>query len=431
MTMIDFLKQNSQVEFKSSLDQLTAFLKVHQKIWSSEVLTSYPDSLRNYPSDWIEYLNNFSEEELFQIDSNSDLTFMEDHPFKDYCQQIKLLSMVPTLPAYPNAQDTYSKIPTRAYTKVKDKKKHEISKIGPVVDQLNTSLNFNHCVDIGGGQGHLARVLSKYLSIPMITIDQNQEFQNLGKKRIKKDHVLDSEENLDFLNLTFGEDKLPKNTFTNHSFSLGLHTCGPLSLSHFKESIKAKSTGLLNFGCCYARLDSEKETGISKYAQENPVNLTHFALSLAARSNSRMSIDDFKFKVRVKKYRYAFHIFLFQRFGDQTFRKVGDSKPSSYWLDFSTYAEEKLEYLNLDIKFSKQELNDFFDKLDIQSRIRKMILANIIRWQLGRIIELYITYDRCLYLQEQGQRVYLSCYFKQEISPRNLGILALSDEKTV
>jgi hypothetical protein len=54
-----------------------------------------------------------------------------------------------------------------------------------------------------------------------------------------------------------------------------------------------------------------------------------------------------------------------------------------------------------------------------------MFLCNIIRWQLGRLLEIYLLLDRCLFLEENGYKVKVEQYFEEALSPRNIGILAL------
>ena len=55
-----------------------------------------------------------------------------------------------------------------------------------------------------------------------------------------------------------------------------------------------------------------------------------------------------------------------------------------------------------------------------------MFLCNIIRWQLGRALEVYLLLDRCLYLEEKGYQVSCLQFFDEEISPRNIGIGAIN-----
>jgi len=53
----------------------------------------------------------------------------------------------------------------------------------------------------------------------------------------------------------------------------------------------------------------------------------------------------------------------------------------------------------------------------------EMILANLIRWQLGRILETYLILDRALWLEESGVECEVAQIFDEQISPRNLAII--------
>ena len=51
-------------------------------------------------------------------------------------------------------------------------------------------------------------------------------------------------------------------------------------------------------------------------------------------------------------------------------------------------------------------------------------MANLIRWQFGRALELIILLDRCHRLEELGFTTEIKSYFNERLSPRNIGILA-------
>ena len=69
-------------------------------------------------------------------------------------------------------------------------------------------------------------------------------------------------------------------------------------------------------------------------------------------------------------------------------------------------------------------LQEWFEQKSIQEKIDEMFCMNIIRWQFGRAIELWILLDRACYLEEQGHKIKLGEYFDENISPRNIGIYA-------
>ena len=84
----------------------------------------------------------------------------------------------------------------------------------------------------------------------------------------------------------------------------------------------------------------------------------------------------------------------------------------------------KLNNLNIDHQLTASTIDNFFNDPQTIMKVRQMFLDNIIRWQTGRVIELYILYDRSLWLIENGFNVHMAEYFDEEISPRNIGILA-------
>jgi hypothetical protein len=86
---------------------------------------------------------------------------------------------------------------------------------------------------------------------------------------------------------------------------------------------------------------------------------------------------------------------------------------------------KKLKHLNIDHDYTNEYFDQFYESKEIQDQLRIMFICNIIRWQIGRVLEIYLQLDRCIYLEENGYIVKLEQYFKESLSPRNLGILAL------
>ena len=135
--------------------------------------------------------------------------------------------------------------------------------------------------------------------------------------------------------------------------------------------------------------------------------------------------EDYNTKVQVKYYRYALHLFLMKHFNNKYFTDVGECHIRTYWGPFADYIRAKLDLLNLQHRFTDEDFNHFYADTDTQKELRVMFLCNIIRWQLGRSLEVLILLDRCIYLDEQGLDVKFEQYFKEALSPRNIGILAL------
>lgn len=412
------------MNFKSHAQSLGEFVQKYSSIWKKEIMNEYPNTIEDYPKEWIDLLDSLSPEELYDVDCKRDVPKIHGTSFHKFIQEIESLSQVDSIPDSPE-------IPLEdwAFQGVKKKKRHEIQKIVPVLKKVKEKNNFQYVVDIGGGVGHLSRILSHYHSIASISIDQNTEFQKIGLNRLKKYRRLEGASDVTFMNLTFGKDSDEENlkkVFNENALGLGLHTCGPLANTLVKASVDYNTKGLLSFGCCYHQLIPNKDFPISHfYKEESLPVLNLYGFTLATRSHAMMELDAYKTKMKVKSYRYALHLFIMKHFNSNQFTTVGECHMSLYSLPFHHYIKEKLSELNLDHNYSDEYLDHFFESPDIQRELRVMFLCNIIRWQMGRVLEIYLQLDRCIFLEEKGYDVSLLQYFDETLSPRNLGILAL------
>jgi hypothetical protein len=411
------------MNFKSHALSLAEFLQKYSPIWREEIMNGYPDTIKDYPVEWINILDSLSERELFDVDCKRPLEKILGTSFADFMQTIKTLTVIdhiPDAPEYP--------LEAWAFHGIKKKKRHEIQKIVPFLKRVRDEKKFTNVVDIGGGVGHLSRVLSHYHQIPSISIDQNAEFQAIGMERLKKFRKLEGAQDVTFMNLTFGKaadkDELLK-VFHPHSLSLGLHTCGPLANILINATIDYKTMGLLNFGCCYFKMNPEKDFPLSQYYIQNKFpKFNLYGLTLATRAHAETTFEAYQTKERVKSYRYALHLFLMKHFNNKYFTSVGECHISTYWKPFHFYITDKLRELGIVHSFSDQYFDDYYNDPELQHELRVMYLCNIIRWQLGRALEVYLQIDRCLYLEEKGFEVELLQFFDESLSPRNLGILA-------
>lgn len=412
------------MNFKSQAQKLRSFLEKHQALFQQEIMNKYPHTITDYPREWIDLLDTLSQEELFMIDCKKVPEKIVGTSFHVFMQELDTLTEVPF-----TAEKAEYPLEDWAFHGVKKKKRHEIQKIVPVLKDLHDSRDFDYVVDIGGGVGHLSRVLSHYHGIPSVSLDQNAEFQKIGQERLQKFRKIPGASHVEFINHTFGTVASPekiKKIFNPRSFSLGLHTCGPLALTLMRETVAHQGRGLLNFGCCYYKMNPEKDFPVSQfYQQENFFRLNLYALSLATRSHAEMGSETYKTKERVKYYRYGLHLFLMEKYNNSHFTDVGECPVSVYWMPFAHYLRLKLSEIKPGHGFSDADFEEFYHSTEIQHKLREMFLCNIIRWQLGRALEVYLQLDRCLFLAEQGFEVKFEQYFTESLSPRNLGILAL------
>jgi hypothetical protein len=399
-----------EFNFKNQLFSLGQLLGQYQNIWSPEVMNSYPESLNAYPQNWIEDLDKLDDESLWSIDTGRAFDKISNNELKDLFKRLKIIGQISSLEA-PKVDFTQED-----FFKMKEKKRHEVERI---ISFLKDRKDENpEVLDIGGGIGHLARVLSKKMGKAATIVEADPNFIRIGNEVNKKLNV----KNISYVNDFFSKKESYHQC--NSTLMTGLHACGDLTSDLIEYAAKNRLDNLLSLGCCYFKVKGKNYLFLSKVGRSLELKVPKYALTLASRSHTGQDRSDFNKKKKVKYYRYALHLYLYHKLGIRDFLEVGESKYSLYLNDFSYYARKKFDYLNIQPEEDDKQLNDFYSSSKTQKIIRKMFLANIIRWQFGRSLEKMIILDRALFLEESKYKVELGEIFDENISPRNIAIYA-------
>ncbi|MCR9204511.1 MAG: SAM-dependent methyltransferase, partial [Halobacteriovoraceae bacterium] len=408
-------------QYSQDLKKICDFLAPYELLWSEEVLNDYPKTMGIFEPAWLSEIQSWSLDQEWKVDCGVDLEKLAPSSLRDLFLKIKSLEEIPRWPK------TIDKLyPSWALFKVGGKKQHEIQKIIPLLETLNLKPG-DSFVDIGGGKGHLSRILCLYHGLNGVTLDTNQEFQSLGKSRLEKYKKPEDSGELSFVHHTFGGESCKEKEdriFQKAKVSFGLHTCGPLALNHLSKIEQQK--GLLNFGCCYQRMNVKEDTVLSQFCRKQaPLPLTKFSMTLASRGHTSISLEDYGLKKKVKKMRAALHFFMIKEGLQEGFVKVGSAHPRLYNQSFEDYALHKIQELGLnkDFKVSKASLKSFWEEESLQKTLDDIYKASLVRWRFGRILEKYVLYDRALKYVEEGHPVEVYQFFDESLSPRNIGLL--------
>lgn len=382
----------------------------------------YPEPLVGYPEEWINELIQFSnKEDIMKIEKKEVSSLLKSPELLSYYKRIEELCALPEAEALPPMPEEHF-----TWLYVTPKKTHEIRKLSPHVAKLYEEKTFKQVVDIGGGIGLLAQTLSNQFQLNVCSVDMDPILQETGRERNRK-NAKSPNHLVQYHNFKVEENGEFEKLLTPDSLSVGLHTCGSLALDIIRSHVKNRVRGLINFGCCYHKLDNVPGfQNLSSFAQEEgQIWLSKFALTLSCRAHKKLSEKDYDLKQKVKFYRYAFHILLHEKYGIHEEIFLGNSHARLYKESFGTYALEQFSRIPVALKHTKEELEDFSNDPELSLLIKKMIAAGTIRNALGRVLELYLLLDRAIYLEEQGYKVKLQTFFDEELSPRNIGIMAL------
>jgi len=422
ISCITAFKKDNVFMLKSRFKHVKEFLNDHQKIWSREVLNSYPNSLEGFLKKWLYSLDQLNDYQLWQVDSAKNYSQIKDPSLKVLFSNIAELSKIDTY----DPNQNHISFATSDYQGVKEKKRHEIKYL---INYLTSDICLNKVdkiIDIGAGKGHLSRFLWKSSSKKVLSIDTNHRLQEKGKKLISKGKDKLGPD-IDFLNLKVNKtNKNYSNLIDQRTLTVGLHTCGTLANDLLQVSSLKSSPYIINFGCCYLRMPPQNVL-ISAFGKNNSTfPLTSHALTLASRAHFEFPYQDFIDKKRVKSYRYALHLLCYEKLNLKKFIAVGDSHIRDYQKSFGSFATLKLKRLGILHNLCEDEINSFYNEKRIQIILKNLFLANMIRWQFGKIVEIYILLDRAIFLQENGYEAKLMKVFDGKISPRNIAVIGKS-----
>ena len=400
-------------------------LRPYQSCWNQSVLQAWPSCAADLPESWFAAIRTLDQDQLYALDfaictgqsREQEQSSLLPSSFLALIQGLEGLCEVPS-PRTPSLAGGSN------IKRMTAKKQHEIAAILPFIEELHRQNAFLSIVDVGGGVGHLARRVHFSTHLPTVSIDCDALLQAEGRLLYAEQKPAAWTSPLTFhtarLLPTAQADIDP--LFEPQSLSMGLHTCGPLALDLMAKSHACSS--LLNFACCYDRMDPERDYGRSQLAKEHPLALQRYAFFLATRGRCKTRAE-FKRQERVNTYRFALGQFLQAEGLAVGFMSVGDANQAAYDGEFADYAANRFEALGLTSRYASQRAALFFQDPAIQRDMRDFFYVNIVRNIFSRPIEMLILFDRMALLEEVGWTVGLRQFFDPQLSPRNLGLVAL------
>ena len=429
--------ENSQWTYQRQKD-LWDILSPKSVVWSTEIMHNVPQSLSDYPQDWLESLKSLSENELWTLDAKlltGELQKKLPKTQYEWLQNLRRLEKVPAidLQACPPA-------PAEIYFGMRTKKQYEVQRLGSFVKSRRNLLSEKKSpwiLDIGGGSGHLLRYLTyQGQAQKYFCLDASLENLNFGKLKWKR--ISDKLSKVTFPwaegiqyeaihtflpahpDAALMKNTLPAEIKKEAGFIIGLHTCGPLALGQTQLAKNIPNQGFINLPCCYHKLDNQLDVNLSQFTrQQTPLSWNTFAFTLATRSHGNFTLDNYLNKRRVKFFRYGIHLLFMEFFGRSDIFQVHEAPLKMYFGEFSTYANSKLKELGF-TQLPEQKINQFFNHQKTQDMIQAMFHANLYRWQFGRTLELSLLLDRVHWMREQGLDCQIGELFEESLSPRNL-----------
>ncbi|XP_023345260.1 protein RRNAD1 isoform X2 [Eurytemora carolleeae] len=327
---------------------------------------------------------------------------------------------------------------------VKPKKQYELARLGKFTYDILNQINVNCLIDVGSGQGHLARYLCYSYSLQVACVDSNKDFtdsarkfdiqleQSFRKLERRGEHCLHIPHTAPVHVNAWLQPVMDLQAFHSilsekfHIYDtslryciLGLHTCGdlgPVLIKMYAQDTKA--TVLNSIGCCYMKIKEHFPMSLFLRGVETRWKLNYTNAELACHAiemyteRLREGEED---KLKVHCYRAVLEKFLMKKdpaLKHSILRTVSRAHTLTF-LEYAVKATSKLplgiDPLEFDTEEIREELSAWWEVVGYYT----------LRLALAPILETVILLDRCVFLYENGFRSLLIPLFDPIISPRN------------
>ncbi|XP_058126599.1 methyltransferase-like protein 25B [Anopheles ziemanni] len=340
---------------------------------------------------------------------------------------------------------------------VKLKKRHEIEQFA--VNCFNEIPAYHKTiVDIGSGQGNLARTLAYGFGFQVCCIEQSSTFVETARQKdfelwhrlVKYDPNLEATivhpvhlhrkvnltkiDCVEFVQTIKHALNIEKSDATNFGFGLvGLHPCGDLAPSLLRLFLACHECRFIKLVCCcYMKLttcntaanNSHNEYGfpLSEFCRQSHVSLTYEAREIACHA-----IEQYREKLlanygelKIHAYRATIETIIVRLHPQH--RHAG--LKGGIKADESTFPEYcQRAVADLGVVIPNEEVHSE-ETQKCLNRWEQVVKFYTLRLMFAPLVETVILYDRLLFLLEKGTRARVDVLFDPCLSPRNHAITA-------
>lgn len=384
---------------------LDAFLVAHQGLWRPR-----PFQHRELPWETEhpalgQWLRQRSLEEAEAAHHRPD-TLPAPAPFSDWAEQARQLGEVSELPSEARATP-----PARFANDIPGRKWQQI-------DAFARHLSFTtppqHWLDWCAGKGHLGHLLAWHGGA-LTCLEHDPALVDAGRQ-LSQRRGLDAEHRL--------QDVLAANTAqqlqAGHT-PVALHACGDLHLTLLRLASTAGCAQLAVAPCCYNRTAAAHYQPLSASANRSTLHLSRDDLALPLSETVTAGARVRRQRDQSMAFRLAFDLLQRELRGDDSYLPT-PSLPSA-WLHkpLADYCRDLAALKQLPAPAARDW--DALERTGWQ-RLAEVRNLELVRNLFRRPLEVWLLLDRALFLAEQGYQVRLGTFCAEDLTPRNLLLLA-------
>lgn len=277
-----------------------------------------------------------------------------------------------------------------------------------------TAHNGSEWLEWCSGKGFLGRILASQSSQPVTSFEYQQALCDSGQAEADKQQ----------LPMTFVQgDALSERSlevFNERQHAVALHACGDLHVSLLTKGVDKQLPAMTISPCCYHLIEAEIYQPLSKLAQLSQLALTKSELRIPLQETVTGGERVRRHRMQEMTYRLGFDALLRECLSIEQYQPVPSIKKSLLSDGFEAFCQWACERKGIELP--KVDFERFEAKG--MSRYWQMERISLVQQPYRRVLELWLAFDKVLYLEDNGYEVELSEFCPRETTPRNLLIHA-------
>lgn len=272
----------------------------------------------------------------------------------------------------------------------------------------------NQWVEWCAGKGYLGRVLASNSKQKVVSFEWQPQLCESGQKEADKLNLA-----MEFVQ----GDALSENArdiIKVDQHLVALHACGDLHIRLMQHGSSVGSKGITLSPCCYHLIETTQYQPLSNAASSSVLNLDRSDLRIPLQETVTGGQRTVRHREQEMGYRLGLDSLLRQELGMSGYVAIPSIRKSELANGFSQFclwatSTKGIALPQVDFDYWEEEGKKRFWLMERLSLTQQLF---------RRVLELWLVFDRALYLQERGYTVSVSEFCAREVTPRNIIIHA-------
>ncbi|MDX1568875.1 MAG: methyltransferase [Xanthomonadales bacterium] len=265
------------------------------------------------------------------------------------------------------------------------------------------------------GKGHLSRALSQATGQPARCIERDERLAHLGRTIAEEHELPVAFEVLDALSEAAGQALEP------NQLACALHACGELHVRLLQLAAEKDVRALAVSPCCYHLFRGDRYAPLSGPAKASALDLDRDQVRLALQETVTASPGVQAKRMKLAQWRLGFDLLQREIRGVDEYLPVPSVSDRMLSAGFSAFVGWASRKKGLEVP-GQIDLDHYEDAG--WQRLGESRRLSVFRHLFRRPMEMWLVYDRALFLAENGYAVEVGVFCDRKITPRNILIRA-------